>query len=165
MRTAATEVRVRHASRVATRGTGGGRAAGGPAAAPPPPDGAIDRLLRSDAELVAAHLATEPADRLVHAHLAALRAGAAVLAARGVPGRRRHPRPVWDMLGEVAPELAEWAAWFAAGAPARAAAEAGRRDVTPDQAERTVAAAEDFQDAVRAVLDPAGIGQLVLRAS
>lgn len=145
-----------------------GRGRPGPAArvaGPPVSDGAVELLGRSDAELVAAQLSGEPEERLVHAHLAALRAAAAVLAVKGSPGRRRSPRPVWEMVGEVAPELADWAAWFAAAAPVRAAAEAGRRDVSVEQAERTVAAAEDFQDAVRAMLDPTGVGQLVLRAS
>lgn len=60
------------------------------------------------------------------AHLGALRAAAAVLAARTRPetGRRR-PRSAWVLLGQVAPELGEWATFFAAGAAKRAAAEAG----------------------------------------
>ena len=39
--------------------------------------------------------------------------------------RNRRPRNAWVLLTEVAPELAEWAAFFAAGARKRAAAEAG----------------------------------------
>ena len=64
--------------------------------------------------------------RYATAHLAALRAAAAVLAARTQPetGRRR-PRSAWVLIGQVAPELAEWATFFAAGAAKRAAAEAG----------------------------------------
>ena len=64
--------------------------------------------------------------RYATAHLAALRAAAAVLAARTQPepGRRR-PRSAWVLISEVAPELGEWAAFFAAGAAKRAAAEAG----------------------------------------
>lgn len=70
----------------------------------------------------------DPATRYVIAHLAALRAAAAILAARGEPGsggRRRRPRSVWDLLPQVEPALAEWAAFFAASAAKRAAAEAG----------------------------------------
>lgn len=68
------------------------------------------------------------AERYAAAHLAALRAGAAVLAARARPERhptrRRGPRSVWDLVPEALPELAEWAAFFAVGAGKRAAAEA-----------------------------------------
>jgi hypothetical protein len=69
-----------------------------------------------------------PGTRYVGAHLAALRAAAAIVAARGEPGsgaRRRRPRSVWELLPQVEPALAEWAAFFAAGAAKRAAAEAG----------------------------------------
>jgi hypothetical protein len=43
----------------------------------------------------------------------------------GVRPRRRGLRSAWDLLIELAPELAEWAGFFAAGAGKRAAAEAG----------------------------------------
>ncbi|MGK5557829.1 SAV_6107 family HEPN domain-containing protein, partial [Actinomadura kijaniata] len=82
--------------------------------------------------------ATSPAVRYVCAHLAALRAAAAVLAAREPvdPGRRRGPRSVWVLLPEAEPALREWAAFFAAGADKRAAAEAGLpRAVTPREAD------------------------------
>jgi L-fucose isomerase-like protein len=66
------------------------------------------------------------ARRYAAAHLAALRAAAAVLAARARPGSGPgRPTGVWVLLTAVAPELAEWAAFFAAGAGKRAAAEAG----------------------------------------
>ena len=66
--------------------------------------------------------------RYVAAHLAALRAAAAVVAARAEPGtttRRKRPQSVWELLPRVEPALQEWAAFFAAGAAKRAAAEAG----------------------------------------
>ena len=68
------------------------------------------------------------AARYVAAHLAALRAAAAVVAARSEPGgsgRRKRPQSVWELLPRVEPALCEWAAFFAAGAGKRAAAEAG----------------------------------------
>jgi hypothetical protein len=73
---------------------------------------------------------SRPAQRYASAHLAALRCAAAVLAARArpeIPGVRRvrRSRNAWVLLTQVAPELAEWAAFFAAGATKRAAAEAG----------------------------------------
>src|SRR5580692_1221093 len=70
----------------------------------------------------------DPGTRYICAHLAALRAAAAIVAARGEPGtgtRRRRPRSVWELLPQVEPALAEWAAFFAASAAKRAAAEAG----------------------------------------
>jgi hypothetical protein len=71
---------------------------------------------------------TSPGSRYVSAHLAALRAAAAVVAARPsaeTSPRRKGPRSVWELLPRVEPALAEWAAFFAAGARKRAAAEAG----------------------------------------
>jgi hypothetical protein len=78
-------------------------------------------LAEADAE-------SDPGTRYICAHLAALRAAAAIVAARGEPGtggRRRRPRSVWELLPQVEPALAEWAAFFAASAAKRAAAEAG----------------------------------------
>jgi SAV_6107-like HEPN len=64
--------------------------------------------------------------RYVGAHLAASRAAAAIVAARGSDtARGRMPRSVWELLPQVEPILSEWAAFFAAGAGKRAAAEAG----------------------------------------
>jgi hypothetical protein len=78
--------------------------------------------------LAAAECETSAGARYVAAHLAALRAAAAVVAARpqpGAGGRRKRPRSVWELLPRVEPALSEWAAFFAAGAGKRAAAEAG----------------------------------------
>jgi len=60
-----------------------------------------------------------------------------VLAARTRPeGSGRRPRSAWVLLGQVAPELGEWATFFAAGAAKRAAAEAGlSRAVTEREAD------------------------------
>lgn len=94
-------------------------------------DRSVTSLLdRARDGLVEASLATSAPERYVAAHLAALRATAAVLAARARPeptttGRRGAPRSAWELLPAVAPELQEWAAFFAAGARRRAAAEAG----------------------------------------
>ena len=86
--------------------------------------------------------------RYATAHLSALRAAAAVLAARAIPappGRRRRLTSVWALLVLVAPELTEWASFFAAGASKRAAAEAGiPRVVTSREADDLLRAAEQF---------------------
>ncbi|MEU4060866.1 SAV_6107 family HEPN domain-containing protein [Streptomyces wedmorensis] len=96
------------------------------AAAPP---AALDLLAKARAGLVEAAALDRPHERYATAHLAALRAAAAVLAARArpetAPGRRRRIRSAWELLAELAPELTEWSALFAAGAPRRARAEAG----------------------------------------
>ncbi len=79
------------------------------------------------AGLVDAEAAQVPRERYALAHLAALRAAAAVLAARARPAQtRRRPVSAWQLLAVVAPELREWAEFFSAGATKRAAAEAGR---------------------------------------
>lgn len=92
--------------------------------AAPAPAAAVDLLLRCDAGLRTARGADDAGERYVAAHLAALRAAAAVLAVRGRP-RRGSTLNVWEVLPRVAPELSEWAAFFASGAPRRAAVEAG----------------------------------------
>jgi hypothetical protein len=104
----------------------------GPAGALPMPSrvpGAALSLLRTARQgLAEAGAETDAGTRYIGAHLAALRAAAAIVAARGEPGtgaRRRRPRSVWELLPQVEPALAEWAAFFAASAAKRAAAEAG----------------------------------------
>jgi hypothetical protein len=104
-----------------------------------------------------AEAARTPADglRYATAHLAALRAAAAVLAARARPEPRRRNRltSVWALLATVEPELGEWAAFFAAGASKRAAAEAGiPRAVTGQEADDLVRAAEQFVEVVAVAL-------------
>lgn len=94
--------------------------------------------------------------RYATAHLAALRAAAAMLAARArpAPGRRNRATSVWVLLVMVAPELREWAAFFAAGAAKRAAAEAGiPRVVSTREADDLLRAAEQFVALVEAALD------------
>ena len=88
--------------------------------------------------------------RYTHAHVSALRATAALLAARAKPtaGPKRGRSPqknAWVLLAEVAPEFREWSAFFAAGAAKRAAAEAGsRRSVTEREADDLVRDADRF---------------------
>lgn len=121
---------------------------------------AIDLLARADAELVAAQFCTDAGDRFVHAHLAGLRAAAAVLAVRGRPTGRRGAGTAWQMLAAVAPEVQAWAAYFGGGAALRRAVEAGRSDaVDTARAEEVLCAAEDFLDQVRSLLDPPASGR------
>ena len=102
---------------------------------PPLPQAArqlLDQAHRALSE--AAACTDDPRRRYATAHLGALRGAAAVLAARTRPesGRRR-PRSAWVLLGQVAPELGEWATFFAAGAAKRAAAEAGLSHAVTDR--------------------------------
>lgn len=90
----------------------------------PLPEAVLDLLNLAARGLAAAAAATTADERYAEAHLSALRAAAAVLAARARPGSRG-PSSVWVLLPEVAPEMGEWATFFAAGAGKRAAAAAG----------------------------------------
>jgi hypothetical protein len=97
--------------------------------------------------LTEAATARTPATRYVSAHLAALRAAAAVLAARPRPmeGRRRRLRSAWELLPEAVPQLSEWAAYFSVSAAKRAAAEAGMvRGISAADADELLTQAETF---------------------
>jgi hypothetical protein len=113
-------------------------------------------LARSAESLAEATAATEVTTRYACAHVAALRAAAALLAARARPApttRRRPQKNAWVLLAEVAPELGEWASFFAAGAAKRAAAEAGSsRSVTEREADDLVRDADRFLAVVEQAL-------------
>jgi hypothetical protein len=136
-----------------------------PTPAPSLPAGTLLALSRRG--LVEACTATTAGERYAAAHLAALRAAAAVLACRARPTagpRRRRPTSAWVLLADVAPELAEWAAFFAAGAHKRAAAEAGLPSaVTAREADDLVRDAESFLGVVEQALGVPG-RQLLLRS-
>ncbi len=89
------------------------------------PGAARDLLTSAARGLVAAEAAALPREQYAHAHLAALRSAAAVLACYSRPSRARRPSSAWELLEGVAPEFSEWAAFFAAGARKRASCEAG----------------------------------------
>ena len=114
--------------------------------------------------------------RYATAHLAALRAAASVLAARATaaPGRRNRLTSVWALLVIAAPEMSEWAAFFAAGAAKRAAAEAGvPRAVSGREADDLMRSAEQFVAVVEVALGlsfqpappPQGLAQARRRAN
>jgi hypothetical protein len=107
--------------------------------------------------LLEAASASSAAERYAAAHLAALRAAAAVLACRARPAtgpsRRRRPTSAWVLLAVVAPEMQEWATFFAAGAGKRARAEAGLPSaVTLREADDLVRDAEAFLSVVETTL-------------
>jgi len=124
-----------------------------------------DELLNDAArDLMLAELATRATDRYAAAHLAALRSAAAVLAARsgspetwqpvcGARNGRRRPASAWDQLRAAAPELTDWADYFAAGAGKRSAAAAGLSSaVSAEEAEIHYRDAGAFLGLVRALL-------------
>lgn len=93
-------------------------------------------LLRAAETLCEAVTTGDVPRRYACAHVAALQATAALLAARArptPPASRRRQRNAWVLLAQVCPEMAEWADFFAAGAAKRAAAEAGSRRVVSER--------------------------------
>jgi hypothetical protein len=124
----------------------------------------LDQARRGLAE---ASAEADPGTRYICAHLAALRAAAAIVAARGEPGtgsRRRRPRSVWELLPQVEPTLSEWAAFFAASAAKRAAAEAGLpRAASAREAEDLIRDARTFLSVAERALGIDSQGRFPLR--
>ncbi len=109
------------------------------------PTATYDLVILARRSLTEAHIATEPAERYVAAHLCALRAAAAVVAARTEPDhRRRQVRSVWAVLPTVAPELTEWSQFFALSAKKRSAAEAGVKCISAREANDLLRDADAF---------------------
>lgn len=96
-----------------------------PVSTAPLPEAALTALTRAREALTEAAMSAEPTRRYAAAHVAALRATAALLSVRTRPSRRGAQRNAWTLLAQVAPEMGEWASFFSAGAGKRAAAEAG----------------------------------------
>lgn len=121
------------------------------------PSATLDLLAQAQRGLDEAEKSPLPHERYAIAHLAALRTAAAVLAARGRPESseraRRRIRSAWEVLREIAPELADWSAFFAAGANRRALAEAGVKEAaSADEARELLCAAELFLRTVERLL-------------
>ena len=114
----------------------------------------IELMILARRGLSEAGASSTDSQRYATAHLAALRAAAAVLAARArpVPVRRKRITSVWELLTLVAPELSGWAALFAAGAAKRSAAEAGIARITADEADQIMQHAGHFVDLAQDLL-------------
>ncbi|MDP9116153.1 MAG: SAV_6107 family HEPN domain-containing protein [Actinomycetota bacterium] len=123
-------------------------------ASAPVPGSACALLIRARAVLDEAAVAESAAERFRLAHVAALRTAAAVFAERGRPtGSRRRIVSAWVLVTSVAPELGEWAAYFAAAAPLRAAVEAGAVSAVHERdADDQLRAAAEFLQLVEASL-------------
>jgi len=126
----------------------------------------LDLLDRSRASLLEACRTGDAGERYVEAHLGALRAAAALLAARSLPGSggapgsgrtlrtsttRSRPRSVWELLPRVAPELTEWSAFFAASARRRAAVERGGL-IVARESDDLLRQAENFLEIIQGLL-------------
>jgi SAV_6107-like HEPN len=121
------------------------------------PEPALTLLSQAERGLADAELDPAPAQRFATAYLAALRAAAALLAVRGRPHRgRSRPMSVWTLLPAVAPELQEWATFFAAWSDTRESVQAGiTRVVTTRSADDLVRQTAQFVDLVtRAIHGP-----------
>ena len=134
------------------------------------PDAADDRPAASRAllaDLARACEAVQQAERIpaagerfVAAHVAALRVAAVVLAARSRPVRSGRPRNAWRLLAQVAPELAEWAFFFAATEAKREAVRAGGTGVVnAREADDLVRDTATFLTLVEHAVAPPGPGR------
>jgi hypothetical protein len=123
----------------------------------PPVSSARTLLSAARRGLVEAVATPTAPERYIAANVVALRAATAVLAVRARPCQvSRGPRGVWGLLAEVAPELTEWAEFFAVVAGIRIALEtsdsASDITVTERQADDLVREAETFCAHVAALL-------------
>ncbi len=113
----------------------------------------VDELYALATEgLAAAAYQPRPRQRFAAAHLAALRAAAAVVADRAPASGQRRICSVWQLLARMAPELAEWASFFESGATKGSAAVAGRAAVTIREADDLLRDSVTFVELVAEVL-------------
>lgn len=120
---------------------------------PRPPIGpaVFDLLGRSHLTLESACRTSDVAERYRDAHLGALRAAAALVAARSIPSPRSRPRSVWQVLPRIAPELGEWAAFFAACSTRRSVIDRGE-PVSVREADDLLRQAEMFLEIIQDTL-------------
>jgi hypothetical protein len=120
--------------------------------APPVASTTLDLLDRAQGSLITACRVTDAGERYVEAHLGALRTAAALLSARTVRTKPSRPRSVWEVLPSIAPELTEWAIFFAASAQQRAVIERGSRLVSSREADDLLRQSEIFLEIVSDLL-------------
>ncbi|SDS08100.1 hypothetical protein SAMN04488543_1031 [Friedmanniella luteola] len=114
-------------------------------------------LARARAALDEAAAAASPAERYLATHAAALRVAAVVLAVRARPAPGARPRNAWWLLAEVAPELGEWAAFYAATGSRRDALLAGSTGaVSTREADDLLRDTEGFLALVQHAVAPPG---------
>ena len=111
----------------------------------------LDLLERARVTLEQACRTADASERYRDAHLGALRAAAALVAARATPSPRSRPRSVWKVLPAASPELAEWAAFFAASSAHRSVIDRGGR-IPAREADDLLRQAEMFLEIVQDLL-------------
>ena len=117
---------------------------------------ALDLLDRSHATLEQAAQSRCAGDRYIQAHLGALRAGAALMAARpagrGAGGRRGGIRNVSQAVAASAPELGEWSAYLSWCTHRRQAIETEGAPAGQREADDLLRAAATFVGLIEAAL-------------
>ncbi|MBK9475768.1 MAG: chromosome segregation protein SMC [Tetrasphaera sp.] len=102
-------------------------------------------LERAREGLLESYAATATSTRYLTASLAAMRAAAAVLAARPRPPSGSSGRhDLWQVLGQSVPELHEWAELFEVVTAERVAVETALVRVSAREADDVLRAAEEF---------------------
>jgi len=103
-------------------------------------------MRRAHGELDAAHQGATPREQFLGAHMAALRAAAAVLALTPKAGPKRGKvRSAWVQLAEVSPQWQPWVEYYTDSARVRAELESGvRSSLDPAQARQAMAIAGKF---------------------
>ncbi|HQH06796.1 MAG TPA: SAV_6107 family HEPN domain-containing protein [Phycicoccus sp.] len=112
----------------------------------PPDNSTLALVERAHESLVLGYAAESATARHRAAHLAALRAAAAVVAARDRRRRHEHAGPVslWDLLTRLTPELSEWSRHFALVTRRLSLVESGRVRVSVREADDLLRDAESF---------------------
>jgi hypothetical protein len=118
---------------------------------PPISVAVLDLLERARTTLESACRTTEASERYRDPHLGALRAAAALVAARPAPTPRARPRSVWQVLPGVAPELGEWAVFFAACSAHRSVIDRGGH-ISARESDDLLRQAEMFLEIVQDLL-------------
>lgn len=132
----------------------------GPGASSHPESAQAELLRHAVHALSTARTSTECEERYVEAHLAALRAAAAVISARSVPratsatgtARRGARCSVWSLLPPLAPELTEWADFFALTARKRVLAQSVPGTVSEREADDLLRQSAQFVQIVAGLL-------------
>jgi SAV_6107-like HEPN len=113
----------------------------------------LDLLDRAREAVTSGYAAPSAPARYLAASLGALRAGAALVAARsathpgaGLASGGDGPHDVWALTARVAPELTEWAQRFAAATGQRVGVETGLVRVSAREADDLLRDAETFVD-------------------
>lgn len=110
--------------------------------------GVVSLFVQARACLHDAEQAASPQERFAAAHLAAQRAATAVVTARAGAREGARPASVWQLLPKAAPELREWAEFFASGTDRRALAQAGIPGISLREANDLLLRAGAFVDVV-----------------